>query len=355
MTEPASLFRHAHLRRQSSDAIRMARVICILSMITVHFWPGAGRILDEAQPGWAHPVYLVLVDYLGRSSVPLLSMISGALLVLSVRRGPPPLQTIRHKLRMLIGPMVVWSAALLGLYLLHAAATGDMSRLPQGPMGWINALFALTAPPANLPLAFLRDTFVCATIAALSLALARRSPATGLMLTVAAFALMLALPGTLILRPQIAWFYLAGVILALTGQLNRSLPSGLVLALFLADSLGRNVFAADLGRAGLEWLDRIAMSLLVWKVCEAIVRHLPAVFARMRRLEPYVFTLFCSHMLVVTAIAGIAGPLKLSETSDSYLAVFLLQYPATLALAVLVVHLRRYWAQRRTLSQPLEL
>jgi hypothetical protein len=56
----------------SSDAIRIARVLCIVCMAYVHM----------RQPNVDFPiVWAVVVDTLGRASVPLLSVISGYLMV----------------------------------------------------------------------------------------------------------------------------------------------------------------------------------------------------------------------------------------------------------------------------------
>lgn len=352
----APLYRNASLSRAQSEAIRLARVVCILSMVTVHFWPGAGRILTGAGPAAAHPFYLLLVDYLGRSSVPLLSVISGALFILSARGFDGPWQILPKKLRSLIVPMILWSAALLLLYLLHASATGDRSRLPQDLPGWINALFALTAPPANLPLAFLRDTFVCGLILAttLSLALTLRWPVLALLLPVLAALLQHQTGLPLVLRPQIALFFALGAALALSGGLRLSPPWILVLALLVLDIGLRNALGGELPVWARELLNRIAMSLLVWKLCETLVRHAPTLAQRLRRIEPYTFTLFCSHMLAVTLVAGVTGALDYSETRDSYLLVFLLQYPLALALAVALVETRRRLRNRRApaLNQP---
>jgi len=143
-----------------SEAIRIARVICILSMVSVHFWPGASRIL--AVDVWlpVHGFYLLAIDYMGRGSVPLLSTISGVLLTLSFFRNVSPSHLLMSKARSLLIPMIIWSAILMALYGLWGLLSGNPSRLPSDFMDWTNSLIALGAPPANAPLGFLRDLFI---------------------------------------------------------------------------------------------------------------------------------------------------------------------------------------------------
>lgn len=344
MSHSVPLFRKAVLSPEQSDTIRVARVICLLSMVTVHFWPGATRILEQGQPTAAHPFYALMVDYLGRSSVPLLSMVSGGLMVMSMRRLPATGGVIRKKFDSLIRPMVVWSAILLAVYVLGALANGDWSRVPSDPMGWINAVFALNAEPANLPLAFLRDSFVCSVVAVVALKLGSRPQSwaqlAAMALPVVVLAFAYRFPDTVLLRPQIGWFYAAGVILALTGAWRLSPPWLLVAGMLVIQIAMRNGMIPEpiAGFSGL--LDRVTMSVVVWKLCESLVHHAPGLHQRLVRLEPLMFTLFCSHMLAVTAVAVAARALHLSETSDSYIFIFLLQYPASLGLALAIDHLR---------------
>ena len=71
------------LPRDLSDAIRIARVVCILSMVSVHVWPGATRVLAADTP--FSGFFQVMIEYLGRGSVPLLSLVSGYLLTISAQ------------------------------------------------------------------------------------------------------------------------------------------------------------------------------------------------------------------------------------------------------------------------------
>lgn len=148
------------LSPDASQRIRICRVICISLMVTVHFRPRDTTILAADAPQLLHGFHVILPDYLGRSSVPLLSVISGVLLVVGMSRAGSPADLLRGKFRSLIVPMVLWSIPILPLMLLR----GKSGALFLTPMGWANALFALTDEPANFPLAFLRDIFLASVL-----------------------------------------------------------------------------------------------------------------------------------------------------------------------------------------------
>lgn len=98
--------------QRGTQAIEAARIACILSMsyVHLHFFPLEGtdslafRVRDA-----------LLVDLLGRSSVPLLSAISGFLIVSSLARKPY-MAFVRGKAASLLLPMVLWNGIALALF-----------------------------------------------------------------------------------------------------------------------------------------------------------------------------------------------------------------------------------------------
>jgi hypothetical protein len=148
----------AHLSR----AIAMARVICILGIVYVHAWTGRNghdlQMLDHTSQGmlrWA------LIELMGRSSVPLLSMISGWLVAPSIaRRGAR--HFLAGKLRTVFVPMVLWNA--LAIVLVSGAALAGWIYAPQPVSVWwvVNELLCLITPDdINVQIPFLRDLFLC--------------------------------------------------------------------------------------------------------------------------------------------------------------------------------------------------
>lgn len=332
------------LNRDTSEAIRVARVLCILSMISVHFWPGATIVLHADVPGPIHAFYLVVIDYLGRGSVPLLSTVSGVLLTLSAARKDVPLTLLGSKARTFLLPMIVWSAVMLGLALTYAAVRGDVSELPVGPMGWVNALFALTAPPANVPLAFLRDVFVAAALGLLAIGIHRRSPVVAVLLLVAATLAETLTGGIVLLRPQILTFFSLGIFMSWGGVANFVPRWWLVLAMLTASIVTLHVLPpvdGPLGEFLRAYLNRIAMMLLMWRCAIAIVRDGGRAHRAIRQLEPLVFTIFCSHMVMVAFVAVLGKSLHLQVEDPVYPLVFVAQFPLAVLLAMAIVATRR--------------
>jgi hypothetical protein len=298
-------------------------------MVSVHVWPGATRVL--AVEGPFSGFFEVMIGYLGRGSVPLLSLVSGYLLTLSAHRYSAA-RLVAHKAQALLYPMVVWSALLLALLAAHAMAAGDASRLPATPLGWINAVFALTAEPVNLPLAFLRDVFVAAVLGLAGMALCRRSIVLGAAFLIAVAAIEYGTGGVLTLRPQILIFFFAGVLLGVRGETRLVPPIWLVVLALVADVMVKQNFAGE----GPEYFNRVAMSLVIWRCAIGLARGPGAVTRGIRAIEPHVFIIFCSHMITVTMVAGVANALHVSEQDPIFPLVWLVQFPLILAVGVAI-------------------
>jgi hypothetical protein len=105
---------------QLSRAIGISRVLCIMGIVYVHAWtglygPSLSALADTPQGllRWG------LIELLGRSSVPLLSMISGWLVGPSLaRRGWR--RFLAGKVRAVLVPMVAWN--LIAIVVVSGAA-----------------------------------------------------------------------------------------------------------------------------------------------------------------------------------------------------------------------------------------
>lgn len=107
---------------------------------------------------------------LGQGSVPLLSLVSGYLLAnaMSDRRFTDEL---KNKLFTLIVPLVLWNL----VYIAKEALKLGWTSVP-AVADWPNAVLSVSAPPAMMPLYYLRDLFVCFLISPLLLGAARKAP-----------------------------------------------------------------------------------------------------------------------------------------------------------------------------------
>lgn len=345
--QAAQIIHPARLSREASDAIRVARVLCIMFMTTVHIWPGASRVLAADVGPALHTFYLIAIDYLGRGSVPLLSVVSGFLLTRSLGKTAP-LDVIRGKAQALLVPMVIWSLAVLVLIVARAVFLGDGSDMPQGPMGWINAVFSVTAPPANIPVAFLRDVFISAVLGVALVEIARQMPPLALGLGVALIAVEVLSGGMLLLRPQILAFYMAGLFLgARVGRLPEPPWALVLMAVGLEVVLRHGMGLPSSGDGGtglwMSYLGRIAMSLLMWRTALDIRRSEGGLWRLTRVLEPHIFVIFCSHMLTVLTVAFLGGHFGIVPEDRVYPLVFLGQFIliALVGLAISVMG-RRY-------------
>ena len=338
------------LAAETSQAIRIARVLCIVFMMTTHIWPGSDRILAAAQPPAVAAFFSVVVDHLGRSAVPLLSLFSGVLFAFTVMRGKRAAAIVRGKLRALIVPMAFWSVPVLAINLAAVHLLGMDEALPESPLDWVNAFLSLTAPPANGPLHFLREIFVACLCALALHALYRRSAMLGVL---AGCALLVAehAPGDLLFfRPLIPTFFLAGMLLALRGRAGWRPPLWLGLALLALSESVLHLVPRDplpgwyVDETLLEFLPRLAMSLLMWWFATGLPRWSRRAADAVGWLEPFIFMIFCSHFVTIRVMGAVAAILGLSENDPWYPAFFLLQIPVCIAggLAAAVV-LRKVW------------
>ncbi|MBU2957448.1 acyltransferase [Paracoccus sp. C2R09] len=95
---------------RESELIDCARVICISFMMFTHLKEYQGSILYGGQ---LNALGVLTNDYLGRASVPALSLVSGYLLAMGAVRKPSV--TVRDfatkKARSVLAPVLVWLAA----------------------------------------------------------------------------------------------------------------------------------------------------------------------------------------------------------------------------------------------------
>lgn len=302
---------------------------CILFMMTTHIWPGSGRILAADVGDGLHLLYVVVVDSLGRAAVPLLSMVSGALFAYSLARRPPG-RIVVSKIKTLIVPMAVWSIPMVAVAFAEAWLTGDRAGVPVTPLDWGNSFFAFTVSPANGPLHFLREIFIMSLYGIAILFAWRRSRALGVLLGVGIVLIEQIPGGFLLFRNQIATFYVFGLLFACFGFTARA-PKGswlLVIALVgvlvavrvagLLDVPPDDIVLVRLA----EHFPRIIMSIFMWRVALALAQGSGPIRRLCMALEPHIFTIFCSHILVVKVVGGIAFFAGWQETASYYPLIF---------------------------------
>lgn len=296
--------------RNVSQLIAVARVLCILSVIYVHS-PPYTHVLPTTV--WSQETVIwVFREGIGRSSVPLLSIVSGFLAMTFYGKlswGG----NIRKKAASLLVPMFLWNTiALLKTFV--EIGHIDIGMLADAP----DRIFAITDFPQITLFYFLRDTFVCMVLLPALIFMVTRLPK----LSVAMLFLNATFDfdGILFLNSAIPLFFLFGLILkhrpAIMDGLHRQLA---LLSLLSLVGLGAIVFlpifvpsvaeaSASLDHELVVVMQRLFGSVLFWWVCVQLVKT--RFHARVRCYEPLIFLVFCSHPLVLGAawkVVNVAG------------------------------------------------
>ena len=288
--------------RDISDSIRVARVIGILGLVMIHVPPWRVELGDPPRPIETFDlIFLYCQELFGRASVPLLSVISGYLMV-HQHGAIDALSRVRKKGRSLLAPLIGWN---LIAVLLSAALSRDLPYAT--PREWADALFAFGAEPAIRPLYFLRDIFLCALLFPLIRLFVDRAPVATLTLVA-----ILSLAGwtyPLFVGSGPLLFFTTGVAIAL-GKLSADPDSRqkrlIMAAALLAPGFTTAVMVEMLvDPDSADWLklaftiglfiERICGAWFVWIASRWMLRQRwnPLIQA----IEPYIFIIFCSHVL----------------------------------------------------------
>ncbi|MDC7676107.1 acyltransferase family protein [Asticcacaulis machinosus] len=291
------------LTHPESEAIKIARVLCILGVVYMHMPPHDPFFSQSAV---VFNDYLWVVrDAIGRSSVPLLSIISGYFVAQSLSSRSWGAM-IAKKAGTLLLPLILWNL----IYLIVALAADDAHRsfsLASLP----NDILALTAPPVSWALYFLRDMFVCSLLSPLLVWLGQKSPwptAVGLVGVA-----LTGIDGPLFINDMIPIFFFSGL-LVYSGKFTplnavRGYKSYVALAAVVIVSLSVMPIVLAVTHSGLSPLTGNNVRILLIRFAGTVVFWGVAVFfARLRagqrliRIEPVIFFVFCLHPLIIDTI-----------------------------------------------------
>lgn len=330
--------RNVTLTENASETIRCVRVIAIFFMMYVHAWPGATEVLAQFGDGPFGYIARLLISTLGRGSVPMLSIISGFLAVRTLFGGRKPGAFVHKKVNTLLVPMILWSAIALMFFLVEAAYLGEAGFWDYSALDWANSILSLTAPPINTPLAFLRDVFVCAMLAIPLVWLFEKSIGIGYVALLAAIILVHIDPFHVILRPQILLFFGLGVVVAIQGWGNIIPSWGTVILLVIVDGLVSATMdsSSDILLGAKHILHRFTVSILVWKLASLIVARQGYLFRLLVKIEPAIFLIFCSHIIVLGSVSVIVRQFVPGPGHMLYPVYFLVQPIAVVAVGLFV-------------------
>ncbi|UZW58118.1 acyltransferase (plasmid) [Sphingobium sp. JS3065] len=325
-----------------SDAIAIARVICIIGVVYVHAWTGLnGHDLESLRGTPQEGLRWTLMEIFGRGAVPLLGLISGWL-VEGSSRTQDWVRHVRRKARTILLPMVMWNALAI-LFVSGAAWTLGLSApVPQSTSWMFEELFiASRNPDINVQMPFLRDLFLCMVAAPLLVRLPAR-----VLLAIALGAALCQLLGwgpPVLMRASILFFFVTGILARRTGLVDRvaRLPFGIAALPFLLLMPAQLTFALLPARAlpGIEaaMLDlavRVAAAMFFWRLAWSLAGS--AARGMLLRIEPFAFFLFCSHLILIWLGGPVLGAIFGKLGSPLY-PVYLLIQPLLVLAAVMVL------------------
>lgn len=319
----------------TSDAIRVSRVLCIFFLMYVHVYSGSsgdfptiGRFdLDDI-------IYRFFTDLLGRSSVPLLTIISGWLYFKSTESYRT---VIGKKYRSLLVPLVVWN--LIGLLALigQSYISGKSGQLPTDTLSLINSITALYGQPADYPIAFLRDLFVVFLIAPLlRMAINSRFSAIAMVCGIAFGMFFTYTP--IILRPTMIPFFMLGMWTSRKGGIIPK-PALVIAALVVAVATFFDKMAAifsdqNILIPGGNLLMRVSIAYIFWTIAYEIANRTH--FKQMLlHLEPYMFFTFCSHAIFFKVFSIVGKMIFGDAHSNAYPIYFVIQPFIGLAFGII--------------------
>lgn len=298
----------APIEADLSRRIRICRVLGIFFVIVVHLQP-AGEPIPGA-PLLVEVSRYFFINVLGHASVPLLSLISGYLLLGSYEsRGYA--RYLRHRFQILYIPMVVWNLIFAAsLLTVNRAGFDTMSYERLVEIGWFNAIFAVWAAPINGPLYFLRDMFVISIFAPILVRAMRVAPLPTLAAAVVLAWLNLGAP--VILRPITLVYFCLGLYLRMQRIELRSLDGRLapILLISLAfwifgtwlvfnSNVVENVFMAS---GWFDQVNRVVVIVLFWATSAWIAAS--ATLPVFEWLEKFIYLVFLSHKVFLLLLGG---------------------------------------------------
>ncbi len=333
---------HTRISPSVSERIRLVRVLCILGVVYVHTPPYVHGV-PGTLAGVDGLIWLIR-ETIGRTSVPLLSVISGYLAIrLAESRGW--LRQMGRKVDTLVVPLLLWNLIALAkdFALSSGRAFPSLGQLPQELLG-------IAGFPHLTPLYFLRDVFVCYALLPLFVALLRRAcwPTLALLLVNA----LMDFDRMLFTNSHIPVFFAAGLAIGIGAfrvqpLLARERLLGVLALGLLALCVTTPFYAADGWASVFGDRSRSAM-LLVERFCGVVLFWLLATWAAGRRqlaervmvFEPMIFFVFCAHpfivglgWMVIHALGGRFG--DLAHLSFFVLAPLICLFPSLLAVLLL--------------------
>lgn len=299
---------------ENSDAMKVARVLCIFFMLYVH----THLFYHE---GFQSTEYFVglrstFADLLGRSSVPLLSALSGFLMLGYFAKYQFKAATQKRAVVLLI-PLMVWNT--LGLLLAFARGKGlDVD---------VNDVVPLWSRSYYLHLDFLRDVFVVSAATPLLVWLFQRFRIYGLLAVLGLVSIIDLWP--VLLRDQILAYYAIGIFIGMYRlNITRYVPTirtaswlaftGLFVIILTEAVSGKAMYSILPSEVFDNGLRRPIGALTFWFAAVAIARHRRVSGFLIKHVEPAVFLLFLSHIMILNVLGSVYASIPVLHNAPVY-------------------------------------
>lgn len=205
------------MQNTASEKISILRPILIFLIVSTHiqgnlYRPDLKNIAYTAE----NFIHAFLSGALSASALPLLSIISGYLAAYTYKKYSY-LKTVQKKIPRILVPMLVWNL-IMALYIYNLQSQelpfrADLDLYPFNVENWLYGLLGLFRLPANPPLYFLRELFLCFLLIPVFLTIAKSKIATTIAVGMVAYMSLTGINLGLLHRVDIFGFFLVGLFL----------------------------------------------------------------------------------------------------------------------------------------------
>lgn len=200
-----------------SERISILRPLLIFLIVSTHIQGNLYRPdLKDLTYTTKNFIHAFISGALSASALPLLSIISGYLAVYTYKKYRY-WATLQKKFMRILLPMLVWNL-ILALYIYDLQSQGigfraDLVLYPVNIENWLYALLGLFRLPANPPLYFLRELFICFLLIPVFFTLSKSKIATAITVSLVAYMSVTGINLGFLHRVDIYGFFLVGLFL----------------------------------------------------------------------------------------------------------------------------------------------
>jgi len=287
-----------------SSRINLMRIVLISGIVFVHIPFDAASSPYDGTYGAFDWIRVFLTEALFRVGVPCLSAISGYLLFRSGRENFNYQKTVRTKMQTVFLPFLLWNCSFIAVIILATSVGVGDGYLPNlwhaSPRELMTAALAAEGFPANIPLYFLRDLFVCILLSPLLAWLLSRAP----LLTLSALFVLALVPGLslyIVIKASILFSFSLGIFIALEEidlkALDRFALTGVALLLATCALLATAIYGAGPSLPGWVQFFRNALAIVgalgFWLLSAPLIKT--QLGQRLAKTGSLSFWIFCAH------------------------------------------------------------